>query len=183
MPHKEVSMKRSFRFLPILLAPLLAFAVHAAQAETIAATLSGYQENPPVSTVASGEFRGFISRDKLSIAYELTYSGLQGTVTQGHIHFGQLSVNGSIVVWLCETATNLSPTAGTPTCPQSGTVTGTITASDVIAANMASQLILAGEIAEVIAAIRAGAAYVNVHTTPLTTGGEIRGQIRASARR
>jgi hypothetical protein len=53
----------------------------------------------------------------------------------------------------------------------------------VIAANTASQRILAGELAEVIAAIRAGAAYVNVHSTSLTTSGEIRGQICASRKR
>jgi CHRD domain len=133
-----------------------------------------------VSTVASGEFRGFISHNDDSIDYELTYSGLEGTVTQAHIHFGQRSVIGSIVIWLCQTGTNPSPVAGTPPCPQSGTVTGTVTASDVINANTTSQRISAGELAEVIAAIRAGAAYVNVHSTPLTQGGEIRGQIRAS---
>ena len=40
---------------------------------------------------------------------------------------------------------------------------------------MTNQQLVAGELAEVIAAIRAGAAYANVHTT-LSTGGEIRGQ-------
>jgi hypothetical protein len=38
-------------------------------------------------------------------------------------------------------------------------------------------MIVAGELAEVIAAIRARRAYVNVHSLPLTPGGEIRGQI------
>jgi hypothetical protein len=60
------------------------------------------------------------------------------------------------------------------------TVTGPITAANVINANTASQQITAGELAEVVAAIRAGFAYVNVHTTPLNPGGEIRGPIRAS---
>jgi len=49
---------------------------------------------------------------------------------------------------------------------------------DVIAAGTTSQLILAGELAEVIAALRAGFAYANVHGLPLNGGGEIRGQIR-----
>ena len=66
---------------------------------------------------------------KNAIDYELSYSGLEGTVTQAHIHFGQLSANGSIVIWLCQTLTNPSPVVGTPPCPQSGTVTGTVTAS------------------------------------------------------
>ena len=74
---------------------LLAFSVRLAQAETIAASLTGDEEVPVVSTVASGEFRGFISRDEQSIDYELTYSGLQGEVTtQAHIHVAQPAVNG-----------------------------------------------------------------------------------------
>ena len=56
-------------------------------------------------------------------------------------------------------------------------VAGQITAANVITAGTASQQIVAGELAEVIAAIRARRAYVNVHSTPLTPGGEIRGQI------
>jgi hypothetical protein len=35
-------------------------------------------------------------------------------------------------------------------------------------------------LSEVIAAIRAGVAYANVHATPLNPGGEIRGQIHDS---
>jgi hypothetical protein len=156
------------------------------RAERIQAKLVGYQEVPAVSTPASGEFHAKISRDETSISYELTYSDLVGTVQQSHIHFGQRSVNGSVVVWLCQTATTPAPAtvaAITPFCPQSGTVTGTITAANVVAAGTASQQIVAGELAEVIAAIRAGVAYANVHATPLNPGGEIRGQIRESEER
>jgi hypothetical protein len=153
----------------------------AARAEHIQATLIGYEEVPAVSTVAAGEFVGVINRDDQSIDYVLTYGGLQGTVTQSHIHVAQMSVNGSIVIWLCQTATNPGP-AGTPTCtPGSGTFTGTITAANVVAGATASQQLAAGELAEVIAAMRAGAAYANVHTN-LSPGGEIRGQISASNR-
>jgi hypothetical protein len=161
----------------------IAIAVSAAHAETIQATLTGYEEVPSVSTVASGEFRGFISRNDDSLDYELTYTGLQGNVTQAHIHFGQRSVNGGIVLWFCGTATNPGPD-GTPPCTNgSGHFTGTFRPTNVqgIGGNNVSQQISAGELAEVIRAIRAGSAYVNVHTT-LSTGGEIRGQIRASAK-
>jgi hypothetical protein len=41
----------------------------------------------------------------------------------------------------------------------------------------AGQGVAAGELADLIRAIRAGAAYVNVHTATYPTG-EIRGQIR-----
>ena len=60
-------------------------------------------------------------------------------------------------------------------------MTGTITSDNVIAGSMAPQQLTAGDLAEIIAAIRAGAAYANVHTN-LSPGGEIRGQIRASHR-
>jgi CHRD domain len=145
------------------------------------ADLTGYEEVPSVNTVASGQFRARISRDEQSIDYELSYSGLQGTVTQSHIHIAQLSVNGSIVIWLCQTATNPGPAAHTCN-PGSDHFTGTITAADVIAGATASQQLNANDLASVIAAIRAGAAYVNVHTSPLSTGGEIRGQIEVIGR-
>jgi hypothetical protein len=124
--------------LGLMMAFLVVLAVRpVACAEIIRASLIGFEEAPAVSTVASGEFRGMISDDEQSINYELTYSGLQGTVTQGHIHVAQRSVNGSIVIWFCGTPSNPGP-AGTQTCPQSGTITGTITAADVVAGSMTS---------------------------------------------
>jgi len=85
-------------------------------AERLKAVLIGYEEVPAVSTVARGEFRARISDDEQSIDYKLTDSGLQGKVTQAHIHVAQRSVNGSIVIWLCGTETNSGP-SGTQTCP------------------------------------------------------------------
>ncbi len=65
---------------------------------------------------------------------------------------------------------------GRPACTAtSGTFTGTVTAADVI--GPAAQGIAAGEIAEIIRAMRAGIAYANVHTNKHPTG-EIRGQLR-----
>jgi hypothetical protein len=175
-------MKVILRLTLVLFALLLGAAVDEAQAETIAATLSGNQEVPVVASVAGGEFRGFISRDEQSIDYELTYSGLQGPVTtQAHIHVAQPSVNGGIVFWFCQSESNPGP-AGTPDCTNgSGVFTGTITAASIVAigGNNVGQQIGAQDLAKVIAAIRAGNSYANVHTN-LSTGGEIRGQIRAS---
>jgi CHRD domain-containing protein len=165
--------------LSISTALLIALAPTAALAEQVQATLIGYKEVPVVSTDASGTFRATIANDDQSIKYELTYSGLQAPVLQAHIHVAQLSVNGSIIIWLCGTATNPGP-AGTQTCPQSGTVTGTITAANVVAGSTAQQL-GAADLEGALEAIRAGTAYANVHTN-LSPGGEIRGQIRASVR-
>jgi len=163
----------------VLILPLLA-APAVAGAEEIRAKLIGFQEVPSVATVASGEFRATIAPDEQSIEYELTFSGLQAPVTQSHIHVAQRSVNGSIVIWLCGTAANPGP-SGTPSCLLPGTISRTITAADVVAGGTPSQQLKAGDLAEVIRAIRAGVAYANVHST-LSPGGEIRGQIRASER-
>jgi hypothetical protein len=152
-----------------------------ANADSIRAKLTGFEEVPVVSTVAAGEFRATISQDEQSIEYELRYSDLQGTVQQGHIHIAQLGVNGVIVIWLCQTTgTFLDPAGLAPQCQPGQTteavITGKITAANVIAPTPAPQQILAGELAEVIDLIRAGFAYANVHTN-LSPGGEIRGQI------
>ena len=142
--------------------------------------LTGYEEVPSVSTTASGTFNARISNDESRIDWELSYSDLEGAVQQAHIHFGQAGVNGGISVFLC---TNLgNGPAGTQPCPAPpATISGTILAADVspnIPATAAArtQGINTGEIDELIRAIRAGATYVNVHST-LWPGGEIRSQI------
>jgi hypothetical protein len=79
---------------------------------------------------------------------------------------------GGVSVFLC---TNLgNGPMGTQACPANGTVTGTITAADVI--GPVGQGITAGEFAELLKAIRAGFVYANVHSA-LFGGGEIRGQL------
>jgi CHRD domain-containing protein len=151
--------------------------------QTLRATLIGYEEVPSVSTPARGSFIATVADNDASIDYTLRFNGLVGTVQQSHIHFAQKGVNGSIVIWLCQTTTTPAPAAvanTTPPCVQNEDIKGHITAASVLAANTASQLIAAGELAEVLAAIRAGVAYVNVHATPSNPGGEIRGQVRAS---
>ena len=138
------------------------------------AGMIGYQEVPAISTLATGSFEAELV-DSNSLTYTLTYSGVEGgTVTQAHIHFGQRSVNGGISVWLCGSATNPGP-AGTQVCPPiSGTVTGTITAANVV--GPAAQGIAPGQFDELVRALRAGVAYANVHSSTFG-GGEFRGQI------
>ena len=150
-----------------------------AKAQQIGALLTGYEEVPSVSTTASGEFTATVSGS--TIAYTETYSGLQAPVTQSHIHVGQLAANGSVVIFLCQTATNRDPTGIAPQCPQEGTVSGTISSANVIAGSTETQQLKAGDLAAVVTAIQAGAAYANVHTA-VSPGGEIRGQIRTIAK-
>lgn len=176
-------MKGVFRYTLMTVAACLVSAGGVAAKEpspVLHAHLQGFQEVPVVSTVATGEFRGVINPGDQSITFDFSYSGLQGTVTQAHIHVGQRSVNGGIVIWFCQTATSPGP-AGTPTCTNgSGHFTGTITSANVVATPAppaGGQQIFAGDFDKVIAAIRAGKAYANVHSN-LSPGGEIRGQIR-----
>lgn len=142
------------------------------------ATLIGNQEVPSVNTPAMGRFEAKISDDGKSITYTLSFDGIASVVQQAHIHFAQKSVNGSIVVWLCQGAVRAPAAVAllTPECPQNGTVMGTITAANVLASAAAQQLPANG-LDAVIAAIRAGVAYANVHSE-VSPGGEIRGQIK-----
>lgn len=159
----------------LLVAAFVVSAASFASAEIVitSATLRGDEEVPAISTTGTGVFVGVIDTDANTIQYTLVFGALEGTVAQSHIHLGQTSVSGGIMLFLC---TNLgNGPAGTPMCDASGVVTGTLDASDVVGPT--DKGISAGEIAEAIRAIRKGLGYVNVHSS-LHSGGEIRGQIR-----
>lgn len=148
----------------------------AASADGLNIRLKGFHEVPAVSSAGSGRFKVNIDKASQTLRYELSYSGLEGDVRQAHIHLGQRGVNGGVTLWLCQTTSNPSPTPSTtPVCPQSGTVTGVLSSADVFGPT--AQGIGTSEIDEVLAAIRAGVTYVNVHSSKFP-GGEIRGQLR-----
>src|SRR5438093_13566850 len=152
-------MKNLSTTILILVSTMLGAPALAMADETLKAKLKGFEEVPAISTTGSGRFRGEISDDEKSISYKLSYSGLEGgNVLFAHIHLGQRSVNGGVIVFLCS---NVPVPVTTPACPTpSGTVTGTVTASNVI--GPAGQGITAGEFAELLRAIRHGVTYANV---------------------
>jgi CHRD domain-containing protein len=145
-----------------------------------------------VSTTGSGTFRAAISKDESEIEYSLSFKDLEGDVRQAHIHIGLPQNSGGIVLWLCDSAANPSPTTNTPECTandpsntHAGWVTGTLTVADVrgndangIAGPTGTSTTptTAEEFAEVVALIRAGKTYVNVHSSKFAPG-EIRSQI------
>ena len=87
-------------------------------------------------------------------------------------------MNGGITAFLCSNLGN-GP-AGTQACPPPpARITGTITADQVV--GLPAQGIAAGELDELVDALRAGVAYANVHSETFQ-GGEIRGQIGGDRR-
>lgn len=155
----------------VLAAATFAIAGDGGKSNFKADALTGYQEaaSVPISTVGTGSFEASLNGAGDEISYTLTYSDLEGgVVTQAHIHFGQRGVSGGVIAFLCGGSTK-------PACPASpATVTGTITAADVIGPS--GQRIEAGSFDEAVRAIRAGMVYANVHTTRWPSG-EVRGQI------
>jgi hypothetical protein len=142
--------------------------------KNVKAFLTGYNEDPAaLSTPGRGFFRATVDQQDQEIRYVLSYDRLPTAAAQAHIHFGNPSQSGGISAFLC---TNLdNGPAGTPACPTSGTVTGTITAASVV--GPAAQGIAPGEFRELVDAIEAHTAYANVHTAQYPAG-EIRGQLR-----
>jgi hypothetical protein len=139
-------------------------------ATKINAQLSGFQEVPTRSTSGFGRFEAKLDRGE--IQYKLKYEDLEGTTTGtagAHLHLGARATNGGVIAFLCGGGSK-------PACPASrGTITGVITPDDVL--RVAGQGIAAGEFDEVVAAMRAGVTYVNVHTS-VAPDGEIRGQVK-----
>ena len=159
----------------MLMAPTVAVAE-----DSLWAKLTPLQEVPVCSSIGSGNFKAEISDNQTAVDYELTYV-LEGTVTQGHIHLGQIFASGGISVWLCQTAGNTDPAGLAPPCPPSGTVTGTFTKANVVGPT--PQGIAGGpggasdgDFAELLRALRHGLTYANVHSN-ICPGGEVRGQI------
>jgi hypothetical protein len=154
---------------------LLGLATGALARDDFETRLRSVSEVPSVLSAASGRFEASVDHRSNSMTYKLSYSGLQGDVRQGHIHIGQKDVNGGIMVWLCQTSFNPDPTGLAPPCPQSGTVTGIIQAANVVG-TASGQGVDAMDFGKVLAAIRSGVAYVNVHSSKFA-GGEVRGQL------
>lgn len=154
-----------------------AFVALPARADILFAGPNGFDEVPTTSSPARSDFRARLNKHETEIDYRLSYSGFPTAVTQAHIHLGRTAIAGGVVVFLCSNLGNAP--AGTPACPTNeGTVTGTLTAANVVG-GATGQGIAAGEFAKVVDAIRAGATYVNIHTVEHPATGEIRDQIKA----
>jgi len=159
-----------FGFGVVVALPALATSLQ--EEEPFFARLGGLEEVPSVSTDASGSF--IVNLIDSVLDYRIRYDGIATPVLFAHIHLGQARTNGGVAAFLCDN-TGGAP-AGTPACPQmGGEVTGSVSAEDVIGPE--DQGIAPGEFEELVAALREGATYANVHSEAFPAG-EIRGQIR-----
>jgi hypothetical protein len=166
-----------------LAAASLAMSAPQAKAQVeFTATFSGFQEtgalNAETGSILSNgtaKLTLLVNKFAQTATFTLTFSGLSTPITQSHIHFGRVHTPGNVIVFFCSNLNN-GP-AGTQLCPQnatSGTVTGTITAADIIA--VPSQGVPADNFDALTDALNSNTAYGNIHTTQFPAG-EIRGQV------
>ena len=158
---------KSLFVLPVMLLLASVVTAHAGDNRNYKTHLSGDNEVPPVATQAQGQAKFQLSRDGQSLHYRLNVADIED-VTMAHIHMAPAGTNGPIVAWLYP--------ASPPPVLIEGRSDGVLAAGVLTAADLAGPL--AGQtLQDLVDAINAGNAYVNVHTTQ-NPGGEIRGQIR-----
>lgn len=156
--------RRFFLLLLVLALSLSVTAVAAANGHAprnFRAHLNGDGEVGPVDTDAQGEAIFQLSKDGSSLSFKLIAANIED-VFAAHIHCGTAGVNGPVGVTLF---------GGATVSPNGILSQGTITETN------AGNACAWESLADVINAIDAGGAYVNVHTTA-NPGGEIRGQVR-----
>ena len=162
----------SLAAISLLTIPLTADNDHRRPERDFRADLRGRQEVPLTLSGGRGTLELTVNHDDTSVHFKLEYSGLVAPVVQSHIHVAQPNVNGGVTVFFCGTVP--APFPARAACPANGTVEGDFTAADVI--GLPTQQLEPNNLAKLLAAIRAGKTYGNVHTTT-SPGGEIRGQI------
>jgi hypothetical protein len=159
-------MKKVTVLLLLLILFTLTATVAASPGERYTAHLAGAFEVPAVITVSTGQAVFSVNANG-SRHYKLIVANLEDTL-QSHIHLGPIGQNGGVVAFLYP--------SGPPPQLIPGRFSGVLAEGDITDADLRGAL--AGQtVADLLAQIEAGNAYVNVHTVE-NPGGEIRGQIR-----
>ena len=130
------------------------------------AALSGANEIPAITSTGNATLAAQLNAGGDSLTYTITMgAGMATAAIAAHFHAGAPNANGTVQIWLCESATSQAPAGDpAPTCA-AGTAAGDL-ATNKIAITPAQ-----------LNSLRTYAWYVNVHSTANTTG-EIRGQVR-----
>ena len=141
---------------------------------------NGGQEVPAHDTQGQAQAIFHLSTDGSSLDYKLIAANIDN-VFMAHIHMQVPGQNGPIVVWLYPS------TAPVPGPPGAGRTDGVLAEGTITAANLTGPL-TGQPLADLVAAMRTGNAYVNLHTNDgvdgIDTGagdfpgGEIRADIR-----
>jgi hypothetical protein len=136
-------------------------------ASVFVARLNAAQEvqTPPVVSQATGRGVFVISERDTKIRFELSSRGL-GRITQAHIHLAPRGQNGAVVLFLF-------PLSAKGVNGENWSVSGTLTADDIVQPPAPAPPLT---FAQIVAAIKAGNAYANIHTV-IHPAGEIRGQL------
>lgn len=125
--------------------------------------LCGAKEVPATDTKGIGKFEYELNADG-TISYTLSARKMNSNVTQSHIHLQRCGANGGVVAFL------FGPAFPDGVPADGELIQGTLTDASLRGA-------LAGKtIADLVAEIEAGNAYVNVHSVTIPSG-EIRGQL------
>jgi hypothetical protein len=157
-----------------LLLMVASVSVVAAANNNYKAQLKGRGEIPVRDTNAQGQAIFKLSEDGTELHYKLIVANIENVV-QAHIHLGGPTVNGPVVAFLYG-----------PVAPGGGRTQGVLAEGTITAGNLINNL--AGQsLSALMAEIKAGNTYVNVHTndgdssTNLVPGdfpgGEVRGTI------
>ena len=129
--------------------------------------MTGAEETPARPSEAQGQLILTPREDGTALAYKLVVAKIENA-TQAHIHLSPPGAPGPVIAWLYPSA---PPAVLIPGRFNGVLAEGVITDASVVGP-------LAGQgVAGLVAAIRAGNAYANVHTTQFPPG-EIRGQVR-----
>lgn len=140
---------------------------------TFTATLSGAQEFPPTGSPGTGSALLDWNTDSHELRVRATFSGLTGLTTASHVHASApLGANAGV-------ATTTPTFPGFPLGVTAGTYDATLnllSASSFNAAYITAHGTLAQAESDLFAALNAGLAYFNIHTSTFG-GGEIRGQL------
>ena len=156
-------MEKMRVLLFVILASILTVSIGFAADTGFRAKLTGKSEVPSVKTKAKGDVKFKLSEDGMSLSYKLEVKNIENT-TAAHIHRGMKGKNGPPVVNLF-------------TGPKKeGKFSGNLSEGTIMAKDLTGDL-LGKTLDDLVQLIKAGDAYVNVHTDA-NPDGEIRGQIK-----
>ena len=170
-------------------------ASHAGTAHNHRTHLSGDQEvftpapggASPADSQAQGQAIFNVSPNGLSVDYKLIAANIEN-IAQAHIHCGPAGVNGPIVMWLYPNPTATVALPGGAGRHDGVLAEGTFNSTHVRPTTLPACPGGVATFADLLARIREGNAYVNIHTNdgvaPTNSGpgdfpgGEVRGQIK-----